>query len=424
MHPIERHASRSLLSAARAHSRRASSWDRTGGNRDGVPVPSGATVTLLDATGAGCINHIYTVLGFNELTDWRDAILRCYWDGETTPSVEVPLGDFFGVAHARVRTFHSRFVAVNPGDGCAHALNAYFPMPFSRGAQVTLENRGPRALGGAIPGLWYHVDYETYDEPLPDTTLRFHAQWRQERPTTPVGKPNVQLHGGVNLDGVENYVALEAEGCGHMVGLVLEVDNPHGGWFGEGDDMVFIDGDVWPPSIHGTGTEEIFGGAASPTLEYAGPYAGYHLIESPDYSGVTAMYRWFVDDPIRFTRSLRWTVEHGHANNFAIEYALGRVLVPARTARCLPAPAVARRAAPVISPTLRGSACRTDAVGRTRGGDRAHQPRLLQSTCGDCATLLSRRLRRISRRAAKGRADFVKRPTDLLCLRRQRGSTR
>ena len=217
------------------------------------------------------------------------------------------------------RTFHSRFVAVNPGDGCAHALNAYFPMPFSRGAQVTLENRGPRALGGAIPGLWYHIDYEAYDEPLPDTTLRFHAQWRQERPTTPVGKPNVQLHGGVNLDGLENYVALEAEGCGHMVGLVLEVDNPHGGWFGEGDDMVFIDGDVWPPSIHGTGTEEIFGGAASPTLEYAGPYAGYHLIESPDYSGVTAMYRWYVEDPIRFTRSLRWTVEHGHANNFAID---------------------------------------------------------------------------------------------------------
>src|SRR4249920_4182782 len=107
MHPIERHASRSLLSAAPAHSRRASSWDRTGGNRDGIPVPAGATVTLLDANGAGCINHIYMVLGFNELTDWRDAILRCYWDGETSPSVEVPLGDFFALTHARARTFQS-----------------------------------------------------------------------------------------------------------------------------------------------------------------------------------------------------------------------------------------------------------------------------------------------------------------------------
>jgi hypothetical protein len=319
-HPIELHPTSALIFASGARSRRASSWDRTGGNRDGVPVPAGATVTLLETSGAGCINHIYVVLGFNELTDYRDAILRCYWDGEASPSVEVPLGDFFAIAHGRVRTFNSRLVAVNPGDGCAHAMNAYFPMPFSRGALVTIENRGPRALGGAIPGVWYHIDFEAYDAPLPDSALRFHAQWRQERPTTAVGdKPNVQLHGGTNLDGIENYVALEAEGEGHMVGLVLEVHNPHGGWFGEGDDMVFIDGDVWPPSIHGTGTEEIFGGAASPTVEYAGAYAGYHLIEKPDYSGATAMYRWFVEDPLRFTRSLRWTVEHGHANNFAID---------------------------------------------------------------------------------------------------------
>jgi hypothetical protein len=106
-----------------------------------------------------------------------------------------------------------------------------------------------------------------------------------------------------------------------MVGIVLEIDNPHGGWFGEGDDMVFIDGEVWPPSIHGTGTEEIFGGAASPNLEYAGFHTGYHLIENRDYSGATGMYRWFANDAIRFTKSLRWTVEHGHANNFAIDYS-------------------------------------------------------------------------------------------------------
>ena len=106
---------------------------------------------------------------------------------------------------------------------------------------------GHRPLGGEIPGVWYHVDYEAYDRPLPDAVLRFHAQWRQERPTTAVGPANVQLHEATNLDGAENYVALEAEGAGQMVGLVLEVDNPHGGWFGEGDDMVFIDGDTWPP---------------------------------------------------------------------------------------------------------------------------------------------------------------------------------
>ena len=278
-------------------------------------------MTLLEEVGAGCITHVYVVLGFHELTDWRDAILRCYWDGEPTPSVEVPLGDFFAVAHARVRTFQSHFVTVNPGDGCAHALNAYFPMPFSDGARITLEHRGPTPLGGKIPGLWYHIDYEVYDDPLPDDVMRFHAQWRQERPTTAIGPANVQLHEGVNLDGAENYVALEAVGEGQMIGLVLEVDNPHGGWFGEGDDMVFIDGDTWPPSIHGTGTEEIFGGAASPNVEYDGPYAGYHHIEHGDYSGTTAMYRWFAPDPIRFRQSIRWTVEHGHANSFSCDYS-------------------------------------------------------------------------------------------------------
>ncbi len=320
-HAIHGHPSSALLIASGAVSRRASSWDRSGANRDRVLVGPGETVTLLETAQPGCINHLYFVVGFNELTDYRDAILRCYWDGAVTPAVEVPMGDFCGLTHCRVRTFTSRFTAVNPGDGCAHALNAYFPMPFDA-ARITLEHRGPRPLGGAIPGLWYHIDYDEYERPLPDATLRFHAQWRQERPTSAVGdQPNVQLHEGTNLDGRENYVALEAEGAGHMVGLVLEVDNPHGGWFGEGDDMVFVDGDVWPPSIHGTGTEEIFGAAASPTVEFAGLYTGYHLIEHADYSGATGMYRWFAEDPIRFRRSIRWTIEHGHANNFAIDYA-------------------------------------------------------------------------------------------------------
>jgi hypothetical protein len=321
-HPLHRHPLRSLFTATGARSRRASSWDRSGGNFDFLVVGPGETVTLLEHDGAGCITHVYCALAFPELTDYRDAILRCFWDGEATPSVEVPLGDFFGVAHARVREMRSVLTAVNPGFGSSHGMHAYFPMPFATGARVTLEHRGERALGGALPAFWFHIDYETYETALPADALRFHAQWRQERPTTAVGpRPNVQLHGGRNLDGAENYVALEATGAGQMVGLHLEINNVAGGWYGEGDDMVFVDGDVWPPAIHGTGTEEIFGGGACPTREFAGPYHGFHLIESPDWSGLVGAYRWFVQDPIRFTRSVRWTVEHGHANNFAIEYA-------------------------------------------------------------------------------------------------------
>ena len=102
-HPIELHPARGVFLDSGARSRRASSWDRSGANRDCVQVPPGATVDLLAEDGSGCITHVYVVMGFHELTDFRDAILRCYWDGEPTPSVEVPLGDFFGIAHARVR---------------------------------------------------------------------------------------------------------------------------------------------------------------------------------------------------------------------------------------------------------------------------------------------------------------------------------
>jgi len=321
-HPLHAHPLRSLFTRTGARSRRASSWDRTGGNMDFVVVGPGETVTLLEHDGPGCVTHLYCALAFPELTDYRDAILRCWWDGEATPSVEVPLGDFFGLAHARVRLLESALVEVNPGFGSSHGLHAYFPMPFATAARITLEHRGERALGGALPALWYHVDYETYGAPLPADALRFHAQFRQERPTVAIGRrPNVQLHGGVNLDGAENYVALEAEGAGQMAGLVLQINNVAGGWYGEGDDMVFVDGDAWPPAIHGTGTEEIFGGGACPTREFARPYHGFHLIESPDFAGLVGAYRWFVHDPIRFTRSLRWTVEHGHANNFANDYA-------------------------------------------------------------------------------------------------------
>jgi hypothetical protein len=288
---------------------------------DFLTVLPGQAVTLLEHDGPGCINHTYAALAYPEITDYRDAIIRCYWDGADTPSVEVPFGDFFGLAHGRIRLMSSAMTAVNPGLGASHGLHNYFPMPFATGARVTLEHRGDRPLGGMFPALWYHIDYDAYDAPPSDDILRFHAQFRQEKPTVAVGdEPNKQLHNARNLDGAENYVALEATGRGQMAGLLLQVNNIAGGWWGEGDDMVFIDDEPWPPAMHGTGTEEIFGGGACPTREYSTPYHGFHLIESPDFSGLTGAYRWFVNDPIRFTTSIRWTLEHGHANNFANEY--------------------------------------------------------------------------------------------------------
>jgi hypothetical protein len=320
-HPLDDHPWRALFRAPRAGVRRSSSWDRTGANQDFVRVEAHETQVLLDHDGPGCVTHLYLAVAGAEITDLRDGILRCYWDGETSPSVEVPVGDFFAVTNGRIREHRSHFVAVNPGMGAGPGLNTYFPMPFSTHARIELENRADQAFGGLLGALWFHVDYEVYDEPLPADVLRFHAQYRQERPTVPAVEPrDVTLHDAANLDGAENYIALDASGRGQMVGLVLGIDNHGGGWYGEGDDMVFVDGDVWPPRIHGTGHEEIFGAGACVLREYAGAYSGFHLIESSDFSGLVGMYRWFVPDPIRFDSSLRWTIEHGHANNFANDY--------------------------------------------------------------------------------------------------------
>jgi hypothetical protein len=319
---VHEHALSSLFRRGSARSRRASSYDRTGRNADFLQVGAGETAELLRVDGAGCVTRLYCAMILPDLADHRNAILRCYWDGREAPSVEVPLGDFFALAHGRVRDLSSALVAVAPGFGSSYGLTTYLPMPFSDGARITVENRGEKTLGGVLGALWYHVDYEVYETPLPEDVLRLHAVFRTERRTVPMGeRPNVQLHDGVNLTGEDNFVALNTVGSGRMVGLVLQVQNPNGPvWYGEGDDMVFVDGEPWPPSIHGTGTEEIFGGGACPSTEYASLYSGFHLIESPAFDGLVGMYRWYVPDPIHFTTSLRWTIEHGHANNFASGY--------------------------------------------------------------------------------------------------------
>jgi hypothetical protein len=307
-----------MMYLEQSHSARVSSYDRTGGNTDFSAVKPGDTLELARLEGAGCIRHIY-------FTIWptkhylRELVLRMYWDGESTPSVEVPFGDFFGEGQERVRFFRSLMVTVNPGAGGVAGtigFNSYFPMPFEKGARLTLTNEGKDTVGA----VWYHVDYDKFRH-VDSNVGRFHAQWRRVNPTVAVGdKVNVTGHDGKNTDGKNNYVILDAEGRGNLAGYFLNIDNVVGGWYGEGDDMIFIDGETWPPSFHGTGTEEIFGGGACPNTEYAGPYTGYYLVGNRDFSGKVGMYRFFVTDPIRFQKSIRVTIEHGHANNFANDY--------------------------------------------------------------------------------------------------------
>jgi hypothetical protein len=317
---------RDLVTLSEGRTGRASSWDRTGGNRDCTPVEPGQEMVLAEVPGAGLIQHVYIGTTPPAGAFHRELLLRMYWDGERTPSVEVPLGDFFLTANeAYVRDVRTALVVVNPGMAGlgSHGYNAYFPMPFSSSARITIENQGARRSGQ----LCYQIEYETYSQPLPPDAGRFHAQWRREpvtRSSAVEASRNKVQWNGTNLDGSENYTILEAEGKGRIVGLFLNVDNMREGWYGEGDDMIFVDGEPWPPRYHGTGTEEIFGAGATPNAEYTGPYTGFHLSENRggvNFSGKISMFRWYVHDPIRFQKSVRWTIEHGHANNYENDYS-------------------------------------------------------------------------------------------------------
>ena len=318
-HPLSGQQFADMMILRDSTSARCSSWDRSGKNTDRRAVESGDTLEIANIEGAGCIQHIYfTILPRPHYM--YDLTLRMYWDGSDTPCVEVPFGDFFGMRYERIRLYQSSMMALNPGGAGAYGtigFNSYFPMPFAKGARITLTNEGAEP----VTMVWFHVDYEKLNF-LPDDTGRFHAQWSRENPTEAIGpNPGDVMYDGVNLDGKENYVILDAEGHGNIAGYFLHVDNIMGSWYGEGDDMIFIDGEEWPPSIHGTGSEEIFGGGACPNSEYIGPYAGYLYTANKDFSGKNSMFRFYVTDPIRFRKSIRMTIEHGHANNFANDYS-------------------------------------------------------------------------------------------------------
>jgi hypothetical protein len=214
---------------------------------------------------------------------------------------------------------------VNPGMRSSDfdAMVSYLPMPFAKGARVTLEDAGD--MKDLI--VWYHFDYETYpDGKLPSNSGRLHAQWRRvaKAPVAPGIPKNTQLGANTerNTTGEDNYVILDATGHGNFVGLYLTVDNIAGGWYGEGDDMIFVDGEKWPPTYPGSGHEEVFNAGCCPDEEFWGLYTGFYLIENykAPFGGKNQMYRFYVNDPVRFHKSIRVTIEHGHDNNFENDY--------------------------------------------------------------------------------------------------------
>lgn len=319
-----------------ARSLRCSSYDKTGGNRDFWTVPAGETAVIADIAGAGIIKHMWITTRCYSEKYLRKLVFEMYWDGEENPSVRVPFGDFFGIGHATCKHFVSLPISMvfghrrGPKGPFAAAMNCYFPMPFVEGARIQIINESDQP----IQNLFFMIDYESIDTPPPAELGRFHATFNLEAPAkkivhaSTIEKPAPWDLPGLNTTGDENYVILDAQGAGHYVGCVLNIDdhdasNQTFSWPGEGDDMIFVDGESWPPSLHGTGTEDYFGAAwGFPSGEYAGPYHGISLGTSvQEHFGLWSLYRWHIEDPVRFTSSIRVTIEHGHANDQANDFS-------------------------------------------------------------------------------------------------------
>jgi hypothetical protein len=308
---------------------RISSYDRTGDNADGGhkhPIAPGETRVIGAVDGPGIIKHIWFTVASPEAHHLKKYVLRMYWDGEALPAVEAPLGDFFGLGLGDYFVYESGPISV----GSQKALNCFFPMPFRKSARITLTNEGEQPLRAC----YYNIDWEKH-ESLPDDLAYFHAEYRQAVPNegwTSDWKLNSdpRVNNATNLKGEKNYVFFEAQGRGHFIGVTLSVLQNQGDWWGEGDDMIFID-DNTTPHITGTGSEDYFlgawcyGGCGISPFGTTHPTFAFQNYGNPVNGGDSRgaewmLYRFHLESPIPFRKSFKMTIEHGHANHRSDNY--------------------------------------------------------------------------------------------------------
>ncbi len=267
--------------------KRESSYDLTGGNEDKKEIAPGETLVLANLEGPGKIVHIWCTIAAEQLPLFnRMLVLRFYWDDEETPSVESPIGDFFGSGHGMEADCKAQPInSVNGGKG----RNIFFEMPFVKKARLTVTNEGKFP----VRSFYYNIDWQQHIS-LPKDIMYFHAIYRQEFPTT-IGN---------------DYVIADIVGQGNYVGTVLSVEKAEKpGWYGEGDEKIYIDGEDYP-SIWGTGTEDYFLTAWYPHV-YHSPYSGFSIYEGINRPGNKLTgYRFHIQDPIPFTKKLKFVIEH------------------------------------------------------------------------------------------------------------------
>lgn len=304
---------------------RITSSDLTGGNDDGGranPLKPGETRTLANVTGPGIITHMWFTIDSPERYHLKTLVLRMYWDDDPNPAVETPLGDFFGLGLGEYFTYQSGPLSV----GSQKALNSYFPMPFRRSAKITLTNEGSLPTAA----VYYNIDWQKHSNALPKNMMYFYAEYRQAQPNkgwTDDWKQNSdpKVYGVKNLMGEGNYVIAEAEGPGHYVGVTMSILQNQGDWWGEGDEMIYVD-DNSKPTITGTGSEDYFLGAwcygncginpfGSTHPTFAFQQYGNPLNSGDDRGSKWMVYRFHTDSPIPFKKSFKISIEHGHANH-------------------------------------------------------------------------------------------------------------
>jgi hypothetical protein len=271
---------------------RASSSDPNwrNGNNDSRPIDPGGTLVLADLQGPGVITHFWNTIAHEAPFYSRLLTLRIYWDGEEHPSVECPIGDFFGIGHGIDKAFVSLPIKVS-SDG--RGRNCYWPMPFRKSARVTVTNESDKKCHA----FYYYLDWQKHKS-LPKDAAYFHAMYRQEYPCV-MGR---------------NYLIADIEGRGHYVGTVQSVQMMSSGWYGEGDDFFFIDGEK-EPRLRGTGTEDYFCDGWG-FRQQDGPFYGAPLWEGFEAGKRGSVYRFHIPDPVPFKKSLRVEIEHKGSQTF------------------------------------------------------------------------------------------------------------
>jgi hypothetical protein len=316
--------------------KRISSYDQTGGNRDHLSnIKPGETRTIAEISGTGMISHIWiTIAPDPRRLNRNDIIIRMYWDGSDYPSVESPVGPFFGQGWNEQYNYASLPLSAGPGNGTG--LSSYFAMPFAKGAKIEIENQADHQ----IDAFYFYVDYYEMKK-LPDDMGRFHAWYNHElTEALPEGETEWAVIGPQreNRDGANNYVFADIKGKGHFVGINYYVHCPTPMWYGEGDDMWFIDGEKMP-SLIGTGTEDFFNTSWCPKEKFSHPHFGYPRVNDDiGWLGRTHVYRFFINDPVFFEKSLKATIEHGHANNLTLDMATVAYWYQSEACKLPPAP--------------------------------------------------------------------------------------